>query len=486
MLRVWEDKTEQTIKTFSFEGAPSQAAQKQYIVFFFDDTSMGSADQALGRQAAAKFVAANFDPNRMMAVVDFGATLKMTQNFTADPELLSKALQGVKQDLSAYPKDGTPANGPGRGAGPTGGPFHDERSVGMLAEIRSLAKNLSSLPGRKALILFTAGLVLSEEHMSHLNATVDACNMVNVTVYTVDVKGVRGAQALLEHSAGPLAGLRRTLLAPVSFLSESIGSAALPASFATSFMPQGRGGPGGGAPSGAGGSRGGAPGGGTSAPGNPGRGSPGTSGTGRGPASPPPPSNPNPNPTNPANPNPSLNRRPMPKGQPLPSDTGLARLLVSGTGGLEVRNTNDLVAGLKQSARNRTSIICLVILCRRTRKAVTNCASRVNRKAGSRYEPRPQYCIAKQHDLLSGTANGKTLESRAAGAQPGNIGASMQIPYFYTSSNLARVNVAMEIPSDALKFQKQKGKLHRGCRPFGNRHHGRWHGRRAFQRHHEI
>src|SRR5579862_7592489 len=42
-FRVWEDKTEQTIKTFSFEGAPSQAAQKQYIVFFFDDTSMSSA-----------------------------------------------------------------------------------------------------------------------------------------------------------------------------------------------------------------------------------------------------------------------------------------------------------------------------------------------------------------------------------------------------------------------------------------------------------
>ena len=54
----------------------------------------------------------------------------------------------------------------------------------------------------------------------------------------------------------------------------------------------------------------------------------------------------------------------------------------------------------------------------------------------------------------------KTLETRAAAAQSGNIGASMQIPFFYTSSNMARVNVAMEIPSDSLKFQKQKGKLH--------------------------
>jgi hypothetical protein len=40
------------------------------------------------------------------------------------------------------------------------------------------------------------------------------------------------------------------------------------------------------------------------------------------------------------------------------------------------------------------------------------------------------------------------------------MGAAVQIPYFYTAANLARVNVAMEIPGDPLKFEKQKGKLH--------------------------
>jgi hypothetical protein len=36
----------------------------------------------------------------------------------------------------------------------------------------------------------------------------------------------------------------------------------------------------------------------------------------------------------------------------------------------------------------------------------------------------------------------------------------MQLPYFYTGMNIARVNVAMEIPGSALKFDKVKGKFH--------------------------
>ena len=63
-------------------------------------------------------------------------------------------------------------------------------------------------------------------------------------------------------------------------------------------------------------------------------------------------------------------------------------------------------------------------------------------------------------DLLAGTSAGKELENRAAGAQTGGIAASMQLPYFYLSPTVARVNLAMEIPSDAFRFENRKGKLH--------------------------
>jgi hypothetical protein len=83
----------------------------------------------------------------------------------------------------------------------------------------------------------------------------------------------------------------------------------------------------------------------------------------------------------------------------------------------------------------------------------------VNR-GGTTVRARTNYCNAKPLDLLAGTTLGKDLESRAAGTQRGDIGASIELPYFYISPGVARVHLAMEITTGALKFESQKGKLH--------------------------
>jgi hypothetical protein len=43
----------------------------------------------------------------------------------------------------------------------------------------------------------------------------------------------------------------------------------------------------------------------------------------------------------------------------------------------------------------------------------------------------------------------------------------MELPFFYTSSNVARVNVALEIATGDLKFEKQKGKFHSAVNVLG-------------------
>jgi hypothetical protein len=63
-------------------------------------------------------------------------------------------------------------------------------------------------------------------------------------------------------------------------------------------------------------------------------------------------------------------------------------------------------------------------------------------------------------DLLSGKPEERALEARAKSAQAGGLKASMLAPYFYTSPNTARVNVAIEMPGETLEFVKEKGKLH--------------------------
>ena len=63
---------------------------------------------------------------------------------------------------------------------------------------------------------------------------------------------------------------------------------------------------------------------------------------------------------------------------------------------------------------------------------------------------RSGYCNVKQVDLLSGKPIEKEMETMAAGTQPGTMKAApMQVPFFYTSTNTARVYVAMDIPTSS-------------------------------------
>ena len=79
-------------------------------------------------------------------------------------------------------------------------------------------------------------------------------------------------------------------------------------------------------------------------------------------------------------------------------------------------------------------------------------------RSGTTVRARADYCESKPQDLLAGTVTGQDLERRATSTQTGTIGASMQLSHFYLSPGVARVNLAMEIPPEALKFQNQKGK----------------------------
>src|SRR5580658_5287386 len=82
-FKVFEDGKDQPIKTFSYEADPMSPLnnQKHYLVLFFDNSSMNLADQQRARQAAEKFIDKNAGPNRLMAVVNYGGSLEVAQNF---------------------------------------------------------------------------------------------------------------------------------------------------------------------------------------------------------------------------------------------------------------------------------------------------------------------------------------------------------------------------------------------------------------------
>jgi VWFA-related protein len=134
--------------------------------------------------------------------------------------------------------------------------------------------------------------------------------------------------------------------------------------------------------------------------------------------------------------------------------------LANGTGGFVVRNTTDLLGGLQNIAQEQSQYYVLTYVAPESKEGTCHAIRvKVDRKQTT-VRSRTTYCTEKPLDLLAGTSTGKDLEQRAAATQTGDIAASIRLPYFYLSPNVARVNLAMEIAADALKFQNQKGKLH--------------------------
>ncbi len=473
-FRVWEDNKEQSIKSFSFEADPASpsGSQKRYLVLFFDNSTMNPGDQIRARQAAARFIDNNAGPNRLMAVVNFSGAVQIAQNFTADADRLKQVVSGVKSSAVSPNVEVASIGMPrlGRGAADYGA-----RSV-VLA-LRSLAKNLADVPGRKTLILFTAGFPLNSEIRSEVTAAIDACNKANVAIYPIDVRGLavggfdaagpRGA-VVEPRPAGVRAGFG--FLQAASFVASSpewepqTGGGGQKGGGTTAGSPGGGSSsrPGGGATGGSttGGrtTTGGATTGGRATSGNTTgntTGSRGATSTGGG----------NPNTmvpgqayrTNPFN----LPRQIVP---PVPfsatANQEVLYMLADGTGGFVIANTNDLLGGLEKIGKEQNEYYILAYTPPESLEGSCHTLRVKVDRGGTNVRARSGYCNVKPVDLLAGKPVEQDLENRATGSQPGTVTASMLAPFFYTSPNTARVDVAIEIPSESLKFEKVKGKLH--------------------------
>ena len=437
-FKVFEDGKEQAIKSFSSESDPASGAnQKHYLVLLFDNSTMGFGDQARARTAAAKFIQSNGGPNRLMAIANFGGALQIAQNFTDDTERLKNVVNGVK--FSAVAPNASDANAPQLATQMASFGARD-----LLYALTDLAKGLSSVPGRKTVILITAGFPITPEIMSEATAVISACNKANVAIYPIDVRGLVAGTPVARLTA-PDSGVR---FVPAVY---QTGGMAF-------FMPQhsgggtsGGGGTGGGGHTGGGGTSGG---GSPTSPGRGGTGTTGTTGVNR---------NPNVNPLgNNAPPwmNPSAQARLMIPTMPEGTTTNqnIMFMLAGGTGGFVIHETNDLIGGMEKIGKDENEYYVLGYTPPDSEEGSCHVLKVKVDRGGTEVRARTGYCNSKPQDLLAGNSTEKTLEARAAGSQAGDVAGSMQLPFFYTSPNVARVNVAMEIATGDLKFEKEKGK----------------------------
>src|SRR6202161_3159749 len=215
-FKVYEDNKQQPIVNFSFGINPSApaSAQRRYLVLFFDNSTIAFSDQPYARTAAAKFIDQNAGPDRLMGVVQFGGSIRIVQNFTADPVRLKKVVEQIGTSaVHSNPETSTIGPGvngdPAIGLSSSGADMLDARMMefgaqSLLLAIRNMAQSLASIPGRKSMILFTSGFAVSPERQSELTATIDVCNKANVAVYPLDVRGISTPMSVIpgNSSAG--------------------------------------------------------------------------------------------------------------------------------------------------------------------------------------------------------------------------------------------------------------------------------------------
>lgn len=496
-FRLYEDDKEQKIADFSrvSKQDPNVPASPRYIVMFFDNSTMNGADQIQARKAAAEFVAKTASKERMMSVVDFGGVTRVAQNFTADPEVLEAAIQGVRFGNLQPNEPGQPTQIASLGSPSVVQVRSDFAARSVLLALRNVCKSLRPVPGRKTLILFSSGFPLNSERESELSATIDAANKANVAVYPVDVRGLQGLStptfldnpgqspqlpglppgARIEgspfpHESALLAALRNETLLP-RHLAQRPGSGGT--SDAGGGGPRGGGGTssggggvGGGGTAGGGGTRGGggAPGGGGGGPA--GGGTPPPSGGGNRAV----PGRPN-NPFNSDQTGFLNNRQPQiipPLLESVTTNEQVLYALAEGTGGFTIFNTNDFKAGLEKIARDMDDYYVLGYV--PPNPAHDGSYHRIKVKVerrGVELRARNGYYDVKSPDLLAGKPEGKVLEERAQSSEPGEIPVSVATPYFFTSPGVARVNLALQMPSNSIEFEKEKGKFHSEIKVLG-------------------
>ena len=188
------------------------------IVMFFDLTSLQAEDLLRSTRAAQRYLQEQMTPADLVAVVAFGNTLKVVANFTNDRELLRQAVDAVvpghEAALAQLADAASAADGETAVSEDTGAAFTaDDTEFNIfntdrkLAAVEALCEVLEGIPGKKSIIQFTSGITQTgEENRSELIAATNSANRSNVSIYSVDSRGLLTATPGGDASVGASGG----------------------------------------------------------------------------------------------------------------------------------------------------------------------------------------------------------------------------------------------------------------------------------------
>ena len=262
-----EDGKKQEISTFDFENVdelatagPAEAAvsgvaggallgarkqaepsldarDRRLILLFFDFSAMDPEQINRSVDAAKKFVDTKMQPADLMALVSLATNMRVDLDFTDDKTKLRAALAAFNSGQGQGFENGS--TGSVEGAAETSGAFSADdtdfntfNADRKLLALQSLMQALGKLPQKKSLIYFSNGISQSgADNQSALRATTAAAVKANVSIYSLDIRGLQAFPPGGEAQSASLHG--QSAYSGQSVLNDLSGNAASQETLAT-------------------------------------------------------------------------------------------------------------------------------------------------------------------------------------------------------------------------------------------------------------
>jgi VWFA-related protein len=188
-----------------------QLRNHRLIVMFFDITSMQPEDLERAQDAARTYIGKQMHPADLVAVVSLDQSLSLDQDFTANKQQLLNAVNKYS---------GTQGSGFQSGATSTTNQvedttaftpdeqeYNDVNTDRELFAFEDIAHSLSYINEKKSLLYFSGGIQRDGiENQASLHAAINASVRANMSIYSVDARGLEAISPLGDASTGSLRG----------------------------------------------------------------------------------------------------------------------------------------------------------------------------------------------------------------------------------------------------------------------------------------
>ena len=190
---------------------PEDLRNHRLIVMFFDLTSMQPEDLDRSVQAAQAFLKTKMQPADLVALVSLGDTLKVDQDFTADKNALINEVGVYNGTEGAGFAAGATANSnqveDTTGYTPDESEYNDLNTDRELFALRAVSQSLAKINEKKSLLYFSGGITRDGiENQASLRAAINAAVRANLSIYSVDTRGLQAIGPLGDASTGSLRG----------------------------------------------------------------------------------------------------------------------------------------------------------------------------------------------------------------------------------------------------------------------------------------